>query len=221
MTEFINDTVASVLTHLQENYGHLMPHKLLEREDIVNKTINNPRNPITNVFSAFEELLKFINITRTSYTQLQVVNISYVILHRTGKFELEVSKWNFMPTIKKMWVCFKPFFLMSHRELREMSDVTVENAEMHHANMVSDVVAGIDEALQQGKTQTETLTSVQAHVYHVANTVQSTQQQLAKQLQKIQSMMQTIQMHYNSVTYGTHQDCVGRGYHSNQSSYNA
>ena len=65
---------------------------------------------------------------------------------------------------------------MSHRELREMSDVTVENAEMHHANMVSDVVAGIDEALQQGKTHTETLTSVQAHVYHVANAVQSTHQ---------------------------------------------
>ena len=35
----INDTVANVLTHLQNNYGHLMPHNILNREGIVNKTI--------------------------------------------------------------------------------------------------------------------------------------------------------------------------------------
>ena len=36
-TKSINDTVAGVLTHLQENYGQLMPHELLERENIVKK----------------------------------------------------------------------------------------------------------------------------------------------------------------------------------------
>ena len=30
-TNSINDTVENVLTHLQDNYGKLMPHKLLER----------------------------------------------------------------------------------------------------------------------------------------------------------------------------------------------
>ena len=46
----VNDTVADVLTHLQENYSQLMPHELLEQEDIINKTNYNPRNPIANVF---------------------------------------------------------------------------------------------------------------------------------------------------------------------------
>ena len=27
-----NATVADVLTHLQDNYGHLMPHEILERK---------------------------------------------------------------------------------------------------------------------------------------------------------------------------------------------
>ena len=54
---FINDTVAGVLTYLQDNYGQLMPHKLLEREDIVKKTIYNPRHPIATMFSAVKELL--------------------------------------------------------------------------------------------------------------------------------------------------------------------
>ena len=38
----INDTMAEVLTHLQDNYGHLMPHEILEREDIVKKTAYHP-----------------------------------------------------------------------------------------------------------------------------------------------------------------------------------
>ena len=41
-TNYINDIVADVLTHLQDNYGQLMPHELLKREDVIKKTIYNP-----------------------------------------------------------------------------------------------------------------------------------------------------------------------------------
>ena len=53
-TKSINDTVTVVLTHLQDKYVQLMPYNLLEREDIVKKTIYNPRDPIATVFSAVE-----------------------------------------------------------------------------------------------------------------------------------------------------------------------
>ena len=172
----INDTVTGVLTHLQDNYGHLMPHELLEREDIVKKTIYNPRNPIATMFSSVKELPKFSDITGTSYTQLQAVNIAYVIIHRTGKFGLSICEWNRMPEIQKTWVQFKQFFWTSHQELRKTYDLTVEYTGMHHANMVSYVVAGLQEALQQYQFQTETLTVVQAPVDDVANAVQNTQQ---------------------------------------------
>ena len=75
-TNLINDTMSGVLTHLQENYGQLMPHKILEQEDIVKKTNYNPRDPIAIVFSAVKEILEFADITGTSYTQLQAFNIS-------------------------------------------------------------------------------------------------------------------------------------------------
>ena len=81
----INNTVVGVLTHLQDNYSQLIPHELLEQEDIIKKTIYNPRNPIATIFSATEELLEFAEFMGTSYTQLQAVNIVYAILHRTGK----------------------------------------------------------------------------------------------------------------------------------------
>ena len=94
-----------------------MPHKLLEREDIVKKNYNL-RKPIAAVFSSVEELLKFAGITGTSHTQSQAINIAYVMLHRTGKFELSIHKWNYMPAVQKIWVCFKHFFGTSHKELR-------------------------------------------------------------------------------------------------------
>ena len=159
---FINDTVAGVLTYLQDNYGQLMPHKLLEREDIVKKTIYNPHEPIATVLSAVKELLEFYDITGTSYTQLEAVKIAYVINHSTGKFGLAICEWNRMPAIQKTWVRFKQFFRKSHRELRETFDLTVEDASIHHTNMVRDVVAELQEILQQDQAQTETLTVVQA-----------------------------------------------------------
>ena len=51
-TDYINNTVVGVLTHLKENGGRLMTHELLEREEILNKTIYNPRDPITTVLYA-------------------------------------------------------------------------------------------------------------------------------------------------------------------------
>ena len=61
-TNFINETVVVILMHLQDNYSQLMPHELLEREDIVKKMIYNPHKPIETVSSAVEELLKFADI---------------------------------------------------------------------------------------------------------------------------------------------------------------
>ena len=55
-----------------------------------------------------------------------------------------------------------------------MYDITFEDAGIHHANMIRDVVAWIQEALQQEQIQTETPTSVQAPVDHVDNALQST-----------------------------------------------
>ena len=52
-----------------------------------------------------------------------------------------------MPEIQKTWVRFKQFFRTYHQELIETSDLTVEDAGMHHANMVRNVVAGLHESL--------------------------------------------------------------------------
>ena len=109
-TNSINGTVADVLNHLQYNYGQLMTHELIECEDIVKKTIYNPRDPIETVFYAVEELLKFSGMTGTSYTQEQSVNMAYIILQRTGKFGLSIREWNCMTQSRARGLGSSSFF---------------------------------------------------------------------------------------------------------------
>ena len=71
--------------------------------------------------------------------------------------------------------------------------------------MVRDVVAGIQEALQQDQDQRETPTFVRAPVYHVVNAMQNTQKQLATQLQQMQAMMQAMHIQYAAESHGTRQ----------------
>ena len=67
-TNPINDNVANLLTNLQENYGQLMSHELLEHKGTVKKTNHHSHEPIASVFSIIEEILEFADIDRTSYT---------------------------------------------------------------------------------------------------------------------------------------------------------
>ena len=106
----INDTLADMITHLQENYGQLMPCKLLERKDIVKKMTYHPQEPITSIFSAVKEFIKFSNITGTCYTKLQAVNIAYMIIQSTCKYGTAICEWDHMSTVQKTWVRFKNFF---------------------------------------------------------------------------------------------------------------
>ena len=81
---------------------------------------------MATIFSDVEEILEFANITVTSYTQDQTVNIAYIILHRTGNFVLVICEFNRMTTLQRTWVRFKRLFWTAHQELLETSNLTFE-----------------------------------------------------------------------------------------------
>ena len=84
---------------------------------------------------------------------------------------------------------------------------------MHHVNMVRNVVAGMQEDLQQENFPTDNLTTMSEPIDNVANAVQSIQKQLAIQLQQMMATLQNMQMQYAAAPQHTHQDYGGRGYH--------
>ena len=57
-TDSINNTMADIITHLQEKYGQLMPHEFFERKGIVKKmtyildTQSQPYFLLSNNFSS-------------------------------------------------------------------------------------------------------------------------------------------------------------------------
>ena len=142
-TNSINNTLKDVLTHHQYNYCQLMPHEILEHKDFFKNMTYHPQGPTATILSAVEELLEFLDISGTLYTQLQAVNIASVIIHSTGKFGLAIREWNCITTVQKTWVIFKTFFHMAHQELQETSNLTIEDNGMHHVNMVRNGVAGL------------------------------------------------------------------------------
>ena len=54
-----------------------------------------------------------------------------------------------MPNVQKMWVWFNHFSSTAHCKLLETIDLTVQYYVIHHADMVRDVVAVLQEVKQQ------------------------------------------------------------------------
>ena len=84
------------------------------------------------------------------------MNVVYVIIHRTGKFGIAIREWNRMSTVQKMWVGFYQLFWTVHQELSNTTDLTVQDVGMHHAKMVRDVVAVLQEFMKQEQAPTDT-----------------------------------------------------------------
>ena len=109
----------------------------------------------------------------------------------------------------KVW--FQAVFCTVHHELREMTDLTVQNMVMHHANMVYYMVAVLQEVLQKQKSLIQNPVTVHEPHEHGENDVQITQQQLTAQLHQMQTMMLSIQLQYYSSHQPTYQYYLGHG----------
>ena len=54
-----------------------------------------------------------------------------------------------MLAVQKTWVGLKQLFRTTHHELQETTDIRVQDEGMHHADMVRNVVSGIQKVLKK------------------------------------------------------------------------
>jgi len=87
--------------------------------------------------------------TSQTLTSSQTIAKAYVILNKTRRFKNDITAWNRRPEIEKTWESFKNHFRRAHPELRETTDVTLEDSELQHnnANLVQQVVNGMQQAM--------------------------------------------------------------------------
>ena len=124
-----------------------MPHEFQEKEDEAKRVTYNPCDPIASVFLVVDDLVELSALAATPLSNVHQVNIGYIILHETGNFSHSIIEWNRKPVVNKTWARFKTHFCASHKELRATTDLTAQDAGIHHANMVRDVVASLQETM--------------------------------------------------------------------------
>ena len=105
---------------------------------------------------------------------------------------------------------------MVHRELRNTTNVILQDVVIHHVNMVRNAISGMQEFLQQYQYPTNTLPVISEPNEHIHNAVQNTQHQLAAQLHQMQTMVQDMQLKYDAAPHPNHQYYVSRGYYGGQ-----
>ena len=102
------------------------------------------------------------------------------------------------PHQKKTWPTFKTTFRQAQTELRETGDLEVNQTEFHLANLIEQIVNGVQRALEPA-TEQATYAEQQA-MQHMANA--TTQQQVMPDLmnQMVQLMKQIQEMETQMMT---------------------
>ena len=149
-------TIAQVIKHLYDVYGRVTPQALYEQEQRVHQMVYDPGHPIDGVFSAVDELANYAEAAQTPYSQPQCINLAYRILNRSGLFQRWILDWNAKPHVQKNWANFKSHFRKAHQQLKETSNLQVQDS-TYHAN-------AIKELLQELRTEIRANPSVQNEI---------------------------------------------------------
>ena len=197
-----HNNVYDILAYLFQNHGHISPQKLKEYEDQVREMQYDPGTPVDNVFTAVDNLALIAYRAGASYSTAQKNNITYVILNRTGLFQSALQKWLQTPLPTRTWEAFKVHFRTAHNLMKVTTDETLRDSKFHQANLVQQVVDGVQHLLLQNDDDQAppvmpVLSQVpSAPIMHLANAVQGSADvlpALLNQMMQMQNMMFEMQ----------------------------
>jgi hypothetical protein len=149
------------------------------------------------VFNAVEDFVDFAELASQPISQSQTVAKAYTILNKTRSFKMAITEWNRKTDLEKTWIAFKAHFRQAPQELRETSDVTVEDSDIqrNNANLVQQVVEGLQTAFASGDAPAEEPT---AQLEQMANSAThqhpGAPEPLAAQLAQMQQAMALLRV---------------------------
>jgi len=134
-------------------------------------------------------------------SQRQSISKAYIVINKTRRFKTAITEWNHRPEADKTWINFKTHFRQAHQEFCETTDVTVEESELqrNHANLVRQVVEGVQTAMTPAVTIAPSSELIQ-QMANSANQTSETQQHLLAQIAQMQHAMQQLQMQASQQT---------------------
>ena len=199
-TNTINVTIPIIIDYLFSNHGRVTPAMLHHEEKLVKEMFYDPTHPIDVIFNKVEDLSDLSVAARADFTEQQLINIAYVIMNSTGKYQPYIREWSRLPNDQKIWPHFKTHFRQTHQELKEAGDLQVRDIQFNSANLVQDVIEAVQSALQQ--PEPEQLTEVIHQLVNNAAQQQLMPQMMAQMMQMLQQMS-TIQQKLQSNSTST------------------
>ena len=112
-----------------------------------------------------------------------------MIINRTGKFTTGIREWNRLPDAQKTWNTFTTHFAAAHCELRESGELLVNETPFHTANLVQELIDGVQQALNP--TEDDEI-EAEEMIHNAKATVDASMQQTML-LQQMMQMMQVMQ----------------------------
>ena len=198
----ITGPIAVVLAHLQDNYGKITPQVLQAKDNDIMWMSYNPQEPINTFFNAIEDLNELTTIANTPMSESQSINKTYILLNKTGQFKDAIREWNRLDT--RTWVLFKKHFRRSHLELRETADLTLEADQQ--ANLVTQVVAGVQDALEPSIEQANVMAELSS-----AKMIPQLLEQMRQMQATITNMQSNTQPNYQQPYHGRQQQPAVHG----------
>ena len=192
-TNTITVPLADIILYLFRNYGRVTPATLVDEEQKVLQWNFDPVLPIVLVFNKVDDLMDLASAAGSPYTAKQLINFAYVIINKTGKFTTGIREWNRLPENQKTWENFTTHFSNAHRELRESGELLVNETPFHTANLVQEVIDGVQQALNP-TTEDEQEAD---EILHSANIAMDASVQQTLLLQQMMQLLQSMQQQMN------------------------
>jgi hypothetical protein len=188
-------TVNDILAHLRTTDGHISPQMMENQEQELRTMVYNPKFPIGTIFNAVEDSSNYAELAQQPITAHQTIAKAYLLLNKTGRFKQAITEWNRTPAIEKTWPNFKTHFRQAHQELRETTDVTLEESELarNNAKLVQQVVDGLQSAFTPDETLHNESADLIAQMANLATCLNESHQQLVMQLAQMQQAMVLLQ----------------------------
>ena len=123
----IDVTIPVILDYLFSNHGRVTPAMLHHEKKQVKKMFYDPQHPVDFMFNKVEDPLDLSIAASANFSEQQLINIAYVLLTSTGKYQHYISEWSRLALEQNTWAHFKTRFRQAHQELKELGDLQVKD----------------------------------------------------------------------------------------------
>ena len=144
-TNAINLPIYDILRYLYDTYGDISPETLEEERQKMSQLTFDPILLVDVIFTKIEKFTNLAEASRSPLSQKQSIDFAYNAFRRSGIFTKFLIDWDEKPILNQTWIQLKIDFRNAVKKLKKAG--TLQTNAMH-ANLVQDIVSGVQEALQ-------------------------------------------------------------------------